>query len=107
MKSQGFIKVPKQLLKNKKFKKLKNTSKILLIYLLLASNTFRNKKFFIYHNELHALINISRVGVWRASTDLKKIGVSMISIKKQYHFDLTNFYNLFPKDTIFVSKMKQ
>lgn len=107
MQNKGFIKIPKDLLINKKFQSLNNTSKVVLLYILSLSNSFRNEQFFLYHTDFYKLIKLSRAGIWRAYKELKSLGIYVHSHKKQYQFNLKNFYQKWPELNNFVSKMKQ
>ena len=95
MKNKGYIKLSKALFECNKFKKLSNSSKLLLIYLILMADRFKNTSFYRFKSEIDKSFKISRMGLWRCSKELKSLKIKITCQNKNYHFDLTNFFNTF------------
>ena len=90
--NSGYITIPKALLWNKSFLKLSSSAKVLLLYLLALSNSFRSAQFFQYHNEIEKVLGFSRISMWRFSNELSKLGIQFYSQNKQYIFNLDSFF---------------
>lgn len=103
MRNRGFIKIPKDLIFDKNFVKLSNSAKMMLIYLLVLSNTFRSTTFFQYHSELFDYFKISRVHLWRILQELEIIKIKAKSVNKRYFFDLKCFYKRYSEMNNFVT----
>lgn len=94
MPDKRFFKVPKKLILSKEFQNLSNSSKILIIYLLSAYNTFKSNEEFFFQTlkQLSNYSGLSRPTLWRSIEEITNIDIECHKKGHKCFFGIKKFY---------------
>lgn len=91
----AFFKVPKKLLLNEKFKKLNPSNRVIIIYLLSLTNSFKKTIFYQKPKIFLDNIGLQRSTILRSKCELESLGIFFSKKGNLWQFNLCLFLDNF------------
>lgn len=91
--SNKFLKISQEFLENENIRNLSSSTLLFLLDLLFISYSFNHKPFYQTTYQIYNKYGLkNRMNFSRIKENLKKIDIKIYKIGKNYHFDLSEFF---------------